>query len=182
MSSVPSNVDVKDAEPILVAAVDIGRNALWNYVTLITWLRWLRRFRAVFSVLPVICGGLGSWRILTNSSVGEVPIVAAALAFSAGLLPLLYVATGIEDNISNATHLGGLYRSIEARVRDFVLRFRSLQASEREEVYAKIFSDYLEVKGVAHTVPRWAFRTAEKAIARRDYVAISADDAGSAIR
>jgi len=159
--------------PMLWGAVDLGRNALWNYVSAIVWLRWLRRCKVVFNILPVVCGGLGSWHILANQS-GHASLVAAAFAFSAGLIPLVYLATGIEENINSITRISGKYRVLEAKARDFVIRFESLAHDERKRLYQEMHDLLLQLKEEAHTVPRWAFSSAERHIDQKEYVPLSA--------
>lgn len=160
----------------LASCVDIGRNALWNYVTLIVWLRWLRRRRVVFSMLPIIIGSIGSWHILTNSSDDGIALLGASLTLLAGLLPLLYLASGVEDGIATAIRLAGGYRVLEARCRDFVIRYRVLEEPERSNAFGRIRDHYFDLKATAYTVPIRAFKTAYKLIRRGDYKEISAAD------
>jgi hypothetical protein len=162
------NLNDGGVDPWLVGAEDIGRNALWNYVSAIVWLRWLRRCKVAFNLLPIICGSLGSWRILVDQP-GNAGLAAAALAFAAGLVPLLYLATGIEDSISSITRISGKYRVVEARARDFVIRFDVLVAEERRRLYQEMQDQLLQLKEEAHTIPRWAFISAERLIKQKEY-------------
>lgn len=161
---------------MLAASVDIGRNALWNYVSLIVWLRWLKRCRIAFNGLPIVLGGLGSWRIIVDSKQPGVVYVGAALALLAGLLPLLYLASGIEDSIGSATHLASGYRVLEGRVRDFVFRLSSFDQRERDTAYEHMLDEHLRLRANAHTVPRWAFKAAERLIAGGDYTPIALEN------
>jgi hypothetical protein len=101
-------------------------------------------------------------------------LVAAGLAFAAGLIPLIYLATGIEETINSITRISGRYRVLEARARDFVIRFDSLLSDERKRFYQEMQDVLLQLKEEAHTIPRWAFRSAERLIGQKDYVPVSA--------
>ena len=86
-----------------------------------------------------------------------------------GLVPLLYLATGIEDSISSITRISGKYRVVEARARDFVIRFDVLVAEERRRLYQEMQDQLLQLKEEAHTIPRWAFISAERLIKQKEY-------------
>ena len=175
----PEPIETRNSSALLASTVEIGRNALWNYVSLIVWLRWLRRFRIAFNAFPIAFASVGSWRLLTDSTQLRLPLVAAAFAFVAGLLPLLYLASGIEDSISLAARLAGRYRVLEARVRDYVRRYHLFSSDEAVVRHERLFEDYLELKKEAQTGPRWAFWAAERLIAKKEYVPISLSDAST---
>lgn len=160
---------------LLASTVDVARNALWNYVTLIVWLRWLRRMRVVGSILPIVFGGLGSWHILSTNSGPS--LVAAVFSLLAGLLPLLYYAAGVDEQIASAERIAGGYRRIEAKLRALVFGYGMLSSAERRQTYDMTFAEYLELKSIAHTAPRLAFAEAERLIANKDYVPITIADA-----
>jgi hypothetical protein len=166
----------KEHDALLVSGVDIGRNALWNYVSLMVWLRWLRRLRIACNTLPIVLASFGSWRILTDNTSGNIPFVAAAFAFAGGLLPLIYLASGVDENIGLVARLAGRYRRLEAQIRDFVIRFHDFDNPTAQRRYEDLLDDYLELKGEAHTVPRWAFSRAERLIEKREYIAVSVED------
>lgn len=176
MAQTPIDPPIRN-DPTLAATVDIGRIALWNYVTLLVWLRWLRRGRIFFNVVPVLLGGFGSWKILVDANESGVAFFAATLALLAGLLPLLYLASGIEDNLAFGSRMAAGYRVLEARARDLVIRFWALPSAKREELYQRIHDEHMQLRGTVLGPPRWAFDTAEKLIARGDYAPIAAVDA-----
>jgi hypothetical protein len=128
---------------VLVSSVDVGRNALWNYVSLIVWLRWLRRVRIVFNVLPIVLASIGSWRMLTDNGDGRIPLIAAGFAFAGGLFPLMYLASGTDETIGLITRLAGRYRILEAQLRDFIVRFNLFSDQEKERRFEELLEDYL---------------------------------------
>lgn len=157
----------------ILSSIDIGRNALWNYVTLIIVLRRMKLIRGTFSFLPVFFGSLSSWQLLKEIKSTEANMLAAFCALLAGLIPLLYLASRVDDNIFNYTRLSGRYRVLEAKIKDYLFRFEGISAASKESLYQDILAEHLEIKRESHTAPRWAFQTAERLIERGDYIPVS---------
>ncbi len=163
-------------DPTAMAAVDIGRNCLWSYVTLLVWLRVLKRARVVFTLAPLILASLATWQVIAGSHDGDRGLLVATLSFLAGLFPLIYFALGIDVAIATSIRLAGRYRSVETDLRDLIIRFNDLDPKDRELIYDGAMRNFREIRSEAHTAPVWAFNKAEKLIERGDYAPVSISD------
>ena len=158
---------VRDA--LLSSAVLQGNNSLWNYVSILSWLRTLRAAKVFMLIFPAAFGAIASWYAVHAPQNTNVIATLAALA---GFFPVLYIAIGLDERIRYYRELAGRYRlthSLFSNISSTAARY-SNQMLEAE--YDRAFAEYCRVRQEAHTVPRWCFGRAKKAIESGEYALI----------
>jgi len=146
-----------------------SENCLYTSTGLYSWLRVLSFIRFWFVVLPIICGSLASWKLLTASDLEGVRILAAVAAFLAGVIPTIYTSLKLDQHLEQCRRLAGEYKSLQDRFRlAAVVTANGPLAELRAEVKPLLDRlDHAKTAGV--TAPEWCFRRAQKKIKSGDY-------------
>jgi len=157
---------------ILARSTQNANNSLWNYVSILSWLRALRALKMLMIIFPAVFGGMASWLAFQGTS--STPI-AAAFAALAGFFPILFVAIGLDERISYYKALAGRYRLIHAVFENISTTSARYDDRSLEAEYDRAFSEYSRIREEAYTVPRWCFLRAKKVIEAGEYTLLSND-------
>jgi hypothetical protein len=140
---------------------------LYTSITLLIWLRFLRKMRIGFVILPIILGAVASWDILKGND--RFMILTAALALIAGLVPAVYAALKLDEHMPTAARLAGEYKNLE-------IVFTDLERVGPLKPFEVFEKEYLEARGrleavnaEAYTAPEWCFQKARKKIKAGHY-------------
>lgn len=159
---------------LLSRSVDSSNNSLWNYVSILSWLRALRAIKIILIIFPAVFGGLASWYALQPTPNAHM---AAAFAALAGFFPIVFVALGLDERIGYYKTLAGKYRLIHSQFENISTTSARYDDSSLEAEYDRAFGEYCRVREEAHTVPRWCFVRTKKAIEAGEYSLLAGPDA-----
>lgn len=163
-------------EELLSSAAHYGNNSLWNYVSILSWLRVMRVFKILMLIFPAVFGGLASWyAVHTPQNANSV----AAFAALAGFFPIVFVALGLDERIAYYREVAGKYRLIHALFENISNTSTRFEDEALEKEYDRAFGEYCRVREQAHTVPRWCFVRAKREIEAGEYSLIRRDSGGA---
>jgi hypothetical protein len=141
---------------------------LYTSSSLFIWLRFLRKARIAFVIVPIIFGSIAGWDLLQGHD-GTFTTVTAVFAFLAGLVPAVYAALKLDDHLPTAAQLAGEYKNLEILFGD-LRQTGPFKAFENFESEYKQARDRLEkANAQAYTAPEWCFRAAKKKIDAEHY-------------
>jgi hypothetical protein len=135
----------------------------YTSASLFIWLRWLRKIRIVFVVLPIVFGAVASWDLLKRQG-GTFSIVTAVLALLAGVIPAVYSALKLDDHLPTASRLAGEYKNLEILFRDLEKIGPFKPVAEFEAQYQVARERLEKANAEAYTAPEFCFRAAKKKI------------------
>jgi hypothetical protein len=140
---------------------------LYTSNSLLIWLRTLRQIRVWLVILPLICGALASWDILTSND--RYKTITAILALVAGMVPAVYAALKLDEHIPKAARLAGEYKNLEILFADLgkVGPHKDFNVFETE--YREARSRLEAANSESYTAPEWCFRRARKKIKAGHY-------------
>ncbi|HEX4334548.1 MAG TPA: hypothetical protein VH062_01470 [Polyangiaceae bacterium] len=144
-------------------------NCLYTSSTLLIWLRWLRGLKVFFTIAPIVCGSLGSWRILTASSSGTMTALGAIGSFLGGLLSTIYSALKLDTHIAEARTAAGELTSLRDSFRQAALVSSKKSFEEFEAEVTKLRARLDKVRALGLTPPDLCFKMAQKKVRSGDY-------------
>ncbi len=144
-----------------------SERCLYSSTTLLIWLRFLRKIRIGFVVVPIILGSLAGWDLLKGA--GEFNTFTAVCALTAGLVPAVYAALKLDEHLPNAARLAGEYKNLEITFGDLekVGIFKSFEDFESGYLTARSRLEKANLE--SYTAPEWCFRSAQKKIEKGHY-------------
>jgi hypothetical protein len=156
------------AEALQSQCAEQHSRCLYTSVSLLIWLRCLRKIRIAFVVVPIIFGAVAGWDLLQGQA-GTVKTVTATLALLAGLVPAVYAALKLDEHLPMAARLAGEYKNLEILFSD-LRQVGPTKTFEEFEAEYKLARDRLEkANAEAYTAPEWCFRKAQKKIEAGHY-------------
>lgn len=138
-----------------------------NYtgVSFLIWLRWMKTFRLICYVAPVIFGALATWKIVSQGS----PTMAAVCTLLATVIPPAYKATRADKAIEDYITASGEFINLRDRFRQ-VANIYSHEPFTQFEAKCKPLLDRLEkVRARSLTPPNWFFWLSQRKIQSGDY-------------
>jgi hypothetical protein len=142
---------------------------LYTSTSFFIWLRFCRSLKVVFLIVPLICGSLSTWSVLTRSDVSRLRNTTALLSFLAGLLPSIYAALKMDRHLDQCCKLAGEYKNLQDRFRQAasISAFKSFADFERD--VQPLLKRLEKARAESFTCPEWCFRRAQKKINAGDY-------------
>ncbi len=99
-------------EALIAECLDQSRNCLYASTNFFIWLKVLRGLRLGFVIVPLVFGSLATWTLLTSAKDATLTLVVAVLAFLAGLLPTVYRALKLDDNVGLCAKLAAEFKNL----------------------------------------------------------------------
>jgi hypothetical protein len=140
----------------------------YTSASLFIWLRWLRKLRIIFVVLPIVFGAVASWDLLKGQG-GTFSVVTAVLALLAGVIPAAYSALKLDDHLPTASRLAGEYKNLEILFRDLEKIGSFKPVADFEAQYQTARERLEKANSEAYTAPEFCFREAKKKIGAGHY-------------
>jgi hypothetical protein len=143
-----------------------SENGSYTAVTFHIWLSWLRGIRTVvFVVLPIVCGSLATWKLLTQTS----PELAALCTLLATVLPVVYRAVKLDTQIESYAKMAGTFTNLRDRFR-YCANVASKKPFAEFEAEAKPYFDQMDkARSQALTPHPIAFWLAQRKHKSGDY-------------
>lgn len=142
------------------------QSCLYTSTSLYIWLRWVRFFRVVFVLAPLLLSGLAALG-LTKFNFPNYAVV--ILSFLASFFPALQYALKIETSIEQIAREASRYKALQDRFRQVA----TISVAQGEDVALREFSaamdDLNSVRAGSITAPERYFKKAQKKIADGDY-------------
>lgn len=105
-------MDAEASQALARQCEEQRERCLYTSSSLFIWLRFLRKARIAFVIVPIIFGSLAGWDLLQGHD-GAFTTVTAIFAFVAGLVPAVYAALKLDDHLPTAAQLAGEYKNLE---------------------------------------------------------------------
>ncbi|WP_047496382.1 hypothetical protein [Terriglobus sp. TAA 43] len=142
---------------------------LYTSTTFYIWLRFCRFLKTAFLVVPLVCGSLGTWSVLTRSNVESFRNLTALFSFLAGLLPAVYAALKLDRHLDQCCRLAGEFKNLQDRFRQagdisFHKTFPEFEADVQP-----LFKRLEKARSESFTAPEWCFKRAQNKINKGDY-------------
>lgn len=147
----------------------LSESCLYTSTSFFIWLKYLRLMRLIFVVVPLILGSIASWKLLTTSSVESVKLVTAVCSFFAGLLPSIYSALKLDQNLEMVARLAAQFKNLQDGFRMLALVSARKAFSEFETEFKQMFGRLEEARLPSLTPPEWVFKMAQKKVKSGDY-------------
>jgi hypothetical protein len=152
---------------------------LYTSTTFYIWLRFCRTVKVLFLIVPLICGSLSTWSVLTRSNANQLRDATALFAFLAGLLPAVYAALKLDRHLDQCCRLAGEFMNLQDRFRYAADVSFHKSFAEFESDVQPLYRRLEKVRAESFTAPEWCFKRAQKKINRGHYT-YTVDDLGAA--
>ena len=139
------------------------RNCLRTAASLHIWARFLRFWRIVFTVFPLILGAIAGWSILKQSGNPVVQVLFSFIALVEGVFPALYTSLRIDGRVDQSARLEAEYINLGDRFRQAALNSSHKSSSECESEFRPLMKR-LELARGESAVPDWCVKKAEAKI------------------
>ncbi len=90
-------------------------SCLYTSTTLFEWIKWLRLWRVVFVVVPIVLGGVATWPLLAKLPDREW--VTGLCALLAGLAPAVYKALQWDVSLEAVGKSANAFKTLQDRFR-----------------------------------------------------------------
>jgi hypothetical protein len=144
-------------------------SCLYTSTSFLIWLRYLRAFKVVFIVVPLILGSLATWDILNGADLKSVKVFTSVCAFVAGLLPTIYSALKFDDHLEECRLLSGEFKNLQDRFRQAALISSRKPFGEFERDVAPLIDRLEKARATSFTTPEWCFKQAQQKIKQGHY-------------
>ncbi len=144
-------------------------NCLYTSTALFIWLRWLRIFRAVFVILPILLGAVGTWKVLTKSNNPKFEIAAAVCGLIAGVIPAVYSSLKFAEHLTLCSKLAADFKNLQDRFRQAALFNSDTDLPKFEEQFEKLMKKMESARSHSYTAPEWCFHCAQEKIKKGHY-------------
>jgi hypothetical protein len=162
------NTDPK-IEHLIKESERLSENCLYTSTSLLIWLRSKRRIRAFFIVAPLLLGSIAGWKLLTELNLESVRLITSVLAFLAGLLPSIYAALKLDDQIEICANLASEFKNLQDRFRQAALIYPHRSCQEFEAEFDRLVNRLEQARLHSLTPPERFFKAAQKKINSGDY-------------
>lgn len=150
------------AEVLQQQCSEFRKDCLDANAALFIWLRMLRNIRVVLLIMPIICGAFASWSILKEKP--QFATLTALLALIAGLIPAVYSALKLDEQLPKTARIQGEFRILEITFGEL----QNIGPAMEPDAFMKEYKDARvrleKVHAESYTVPEWCFRRARKLI------------------
>jgi hypothetical protein len=142
-------------------------SCLYTSTSLFEWLKYLRFWKAVFVVAPIILGGLATWPLLLHQDAYKW--LAGVFALFAGFSTALYKALEFDISLSTVAKHAHEFKILQDRFR----QAHRITALGPFAEFKKEFDDLMArmdtVRAISLTPPERFFRDAQTKIAAGHY-------------
>lgn len=122
-----------------------------------------------FVVLPLFFGSLGTWKLLTTSSLESVKILVSVCSFIAGVLPAVYAGLKFDSNLDCCKQLAGEFKNLQDRFRQAALVSSQKSFAEFDAEFQRLMKRLETARANSYTAPEWCFKRAQAKINAGDY-------------
>jgi len=141
---------------LIKACKDQAENCAYSATTFMIYLRWLRFWDVVGSVVTVVLGAIATWKIVAQSS----PVIAATCAFLTTVIPLTMRAMRIAESVREYSLAAGKYTNLRDQFA-MAADIESQKPFQDFETATKPYFERLErLREQPLTPPEWAFTKA----------------------
>lgn len=144
-----------------------GESCLYTSTSLFEWLKYLRFWKAVFVVAPIILGGLATWPLLLHQDAYKW--LAGVFALFAGFSTALYKALEFDVSLSAVAKHAHQFKILQ----DGFRQAHRITALGPFAEFKKEFDDLMgrmdAVRAISLTPPERFFKMAQNKIAAGDY-------------
>ena len=144
-------------------------NCLYTSTSLFIWLRLLRGVRVVFVVVPLVFGGIVTWRVLSAQDTGWKVAATGLMALVAGVMPAVYAALRYDDYLAEAKRLGGEFKNLQDRFAQLAMIAPGLDESDFRVRFESLMDRLESARAPSITAPEWCFRRAQAKVKSGDY-------------
>jgi hypothetical protein len=137
---------------------------LYTATSLYIWLRRLRLWQAVFTVLPLIFGTIAGWSVLKEIDDPFAQGVTALCGLLAGLLPAVYNGLKIDGLMEQCKRLAAEYTNLRDAFRQAALISARKPLAEFESEFRPLMKRLEAARKEGVTPPEWSFTAAQKKI------------------
>jgi len=156
-----TNQELSDA--LRAQCAEQSERCQYTSTSLFIWLRWLRKIRVAFVVIPIVFGGVAGWDLLKGQG-GLLSVFTASMALLAGVIPAVYSALKLDEHLPTASRLAGEYKNLEILFRDLQKTGPCLPVEDFDTEYRNARGRLEKVNAEAYTAPEFCFRAAKKKI------------------
>jgi hypothetical protein len=147
----------------------LSEGCLYTSTSFFIWLRILRRVKYFFIITPLVFGAVAGWNLLTKSEWEYVKVLNAICSFIAGLLPTVYSALKLDDNLDKYARWGGEFKNLQDRFRQAALVSSKKPFPEFEAEVKQLIERLEQARNASLTPPEWVFKRAQKKVKSQDY-------------
>lgn len=144
-----------------------GEACLYTSTEIFEWLKWLRFWRVVFVVAPIVLAGLATWPLLAKRSGWEW--VTGICALLAGITPAVYKALHWDISLDALAKSAHQFKILQDRFRQ-ASRVTALGPFDEFKSEFDMLMDRMDAaRATSLTPPECFFKKAQKKIAKGDY-------------
>jgi len=144
-------------------------NCLRAAASLHIWNRFLRFWRTLFTVFPLILGGFAGWSVFHQTGKPFMKAVVSFVALVEGVFPALYTSLKIDGRIDQCTRSEVEYSNLGDRFRQAALNAPYKSASESETEFRPLMKRLEGARRESPTAPDWCVKKAEEKIKPGDH-------------
>ncbi|HMI85623.1 MAG TPA: hypothetical protein VK550_16110 [Polyangiaceae bacterium] len=144
-------------------------NCLYTSTALHIWLRSKRGGRIFLIAAPLVLGAFSTWKLMTESSLQEVRLLASACALLAGVVPSIYAALKLDEDLKEMKEAAAEFTNLRDRFRQTAAIWSKKPFGEFEAEFLRWMGEMDKTRSRALTPPEWAFKRAQKKVQSGDY-------------
>jgi hypothetical protein len=156
-------------EALVAECLDQSSNCLYASTNFFIWLKIIRGMRLFFIITPLVLGSFATGTLLTRSDSPSMKLTVAALAFLAGLLPTVYGALKLDDDVLQCTKSAAEFKNLQDRFRQCANISGLKPFDEFEAEFRSLMDRLEEARRPSYTPPEWCFRLAQRKVRSGDY-------------
>ena len=146
-----------------------SESCLYTSTSFFIWLRLLQTAKVFFLITPLVLGGIAGWKLLTASELPQVKLLTAICSFFAGLLPTIYAALKMDENLAQCRRLAGDFKNLQDAFRHAALVSSRKSFKEFEEDVKPLIERLERARSESLVVPEWCFKFAQRKVRSGDY-------------
>lgn len=156
-------------DALVEECLDLSSSCLYSAVNFYIWLKFLRAWRNVFIIVPLVLGSLATWTLLARATALWIQVFVAVCAFIGGLLPTVYRALKLDDNIDLCAKQAAEFKNLQDRFRQCATVSGLKPYEEFERDFAPLMKRLEKAREPSYTPPEWCFKRAQRKIKSGDY-------------
>lgn len=146
-----------------------AESCLYTSTSLFIWLRSRRRWKAFFTVTPLVLGTVASWQLLTSSDLESVKVFVSVCAFLAGLMPSIYSALKFDDSLEDCQRAAAEFKNLQDRFRQVAFVSSRKSFAEFENDFGALQTRLEQAREGSLTPPERFFKAAQAKVKSADY-------------
>jgi len=142
-----------------------AESCLYTSTSLFIWLRRARWYNRILNFLQIFAGAAAS-----AAALKQFPIIAAFIAFLAGVLPSIYHKLNLSQHITEIESHAGHYKNLQDRFRQAaaIIALDDNPDSLKAE-FSSLMRLMEDLRAKPITAPEWCFLEAQKKIKAGHY-------------